>query len=175
MSASPESLWHVSDDGNIALFRPRIPSKQVPGVNMPVVRAVNTIRLPNYFLPRDCPRVTFFRTSNTTVEDATLFSAPPSGQVIVIENEWLARLLSSNLWLYELPKKHFRCLDENAGYFVSECTVEPISQRRLTNLKIELAARNAVVRTCGQVRIFAGQIAASTLGFSIIRLHNASA
>ena len=175
MSASPESLWHVSDDGNIALFRPRIPSKQVPGVNMPVVWAVNTMRLPNYLLLRDCPRITFYRTSNTTIEDAMLFSAPPSGQVVVIENEWLARLLLSNLWLYELPKKHFRCLDENAGYFVSECPVEPISKRRLTGLKIELAARNAAVRTCDELRIFAGQVAASTLGFSIIRLHKASA
>ena len=175
MDAASESLWHVSDDGNIALFCPRVPPERAQGVKAPVVWAVNTSRLPNYLVPRGCPRVTFYRMSSTTLDDATQFSAPVTGQVIVIEEEWLTRLPSSNLWLYELPKKKFRCLDENAGYFVSEHAVEPLSKRLVTNLSVELSTRNAVVRTARHLHTLAGEIAASTLGFSIIRLHNARA
>ena len=50
-------LFHVSEDPAIEDFHPR-PSSVAPEVG-PIVWAVAESHLPNYLLPRDCPRVTF--------------------------------------------------------------------------------------------------------------------
>jgi hypothetical protein len=55
-------LYHVSENFAISRFVPR-PAK---GLAEPVVWAVNGVRLRNYLLPRDCPRVTFFAGERTT-------------------------------------------------------------------------------------------------------------
>jgi hypothetical protein len=119
--------------------------------------------------------VTFYRASNTLPSDAERFNAPITGQVVVVEETWLERIQTSEVWLYELPNQGFRCLDENAGYFLCQSEVQPVSKTRLTNLPREIASRGAQLRTTATLRSLAAEIAGSTLGFSIIRLHNASA
>ena len=47
-------LFHVSEEFGIDRFEPR-PSEYVSGF---VVWAIDTDRLRNYLLPRECPRVT---------------------------------------------------------------------------------------------------------------------
>ncbi|MGL5004959.1 MAG: DUF6886 family protein, partial [Casimicrobium sp.] len=138
-----ERLWHVSDDGRIERFIPREPPERAKGVSVPVVWAVSTARLPNYLVPRDCPRVTFYRCSTTLRTDIERFNVPDSGQVVVVDERWLPLVGKSEIWLYELPNAGFRCLDKNAGYFVHESEVRPLSKTRLTDLPFEIAFRGA--------------------------------
>ena len=51
-------LFHVSDDPQISNFEPRLIKDPNLGPNGKMVFAINERMLPNYLLPRDCPRVT---------------------------------------------------------------------------------------------------------------------
>jgi len=166
-------LWHVSEESDIKIFTPRSPPARAVGVHTPVVWAVNTARLPNYLVPRDCPRVTFYRSATTTLADALRFDLPVDKQVIVIESRWHERFARAKLWLYELPVNGFRCLDENAGYWVNDTEVSPLTNRKIEDLSRELALHGAVLRISDCLRTMAGEVTASSLGFSVIRLQNA--
>jgi hypothetical protein len=173
MPAAVLRLWHVSEAADIDVFVPRAPPERSHGVNVPVVWAVNAERLPNYLVPRDFPRVTFHRNDETTHADSARFSLSHAKQVVVIEVERLLELASASVWLYELPTETFRCLDVNAGYFVSERAVTPISKRLVGDLPSELSFHGAELRTSDKLRSLADYVGSSSLGFSIIRLQNA--
>jgi hypothetical protein len=51
-------LFHVSEEPGIHTFEPR-PAPRRSNVKGDVVWAVDELRLPNYLLPRACPRVTY--------------------------------------------------------------------------------------------------------------------
>lgn len=77
-------LFHVSDQPDIALFQPR-PAPRAPGVEDAVVWAVDEEHLPNYLLPRDCPRVTFCPVPGSISEDvARLMSYSTARRVVAI-------------------------------------------------------------------------------------------
>ena len=58
-------LFHVSEESRIKVFNPRpVPSPDA-GVAGEAVWAVDEVHLPNYLLPRDCPRVTFAANERT--------------------------------------------------------------------------------------------------------------
>ena len=52
-------FYHVSEESNIAVFEPRLPPSPDSGVQGEVVWAIDQEHLPNYLLPRDCPRSDF--------------------------------------------------------------------------------------------------------------------
>jgi hypothetical protein len=113
-------LFHVSEEGGIEVFEPRAPKEGVD----PVVWAIDEMRLRNYLVPRDCPRVTFYAGAETTEADAQRFLGS-STAVVAIEESWSERLGSCRLYCYHLPSETFECADECAGYFVSRVAVVP--------------------------------------------------
>jgi hypothetical protein len=61
-------VYHVSDQIGITLFEPR-PAPERSVVIGDVVWAVDEKHLPNYLLPRDCPRVCLCRNESTSDDD----------------------------------------------------------------------------------------------------------
>ena len=167
-----QRLWHASDREDIEVFVPRFPQPATDDPDRALVWAIAENRLPNYLVPRECPRVCFWRSTETTAEDCAAFLGT-SSHVVAVEDRWMPMLRSSSLWLYELPSEPFACTDENAGYFTSQASVRPLAKLQVQDLQHALASRGVELRATSQLRALAKDVAASTLAFSIIRLRNA--
>jgi len=82
-----QRLYHVSEEDGITVFKPRLPPSDDSGVRGEVVWAIDEEHLPNYLLPRDCPRVTFGVSAQTTVEDRGVYFGGSIGhRVVAIES-----------------------------------------------------------------------------------------
>lgn len=85
-------LFHVSEEENIEVFEPRLPSRNDLDKNVGLVWAIDEARLPNFLTPRDCPRVTYHINENTSEEDKQYyFTSTSVSHVIVLENRWLEK------------------------------------------------------------------------------------
>lgn len=126
-------LFHISEEPAIKVFEPR-PSKYVAD---PIVWAIDEARLRNYLMPRDCPRVTYYAGSHTSLKDVEQFLGTSSA-VVAVESQWFDRFRSCRLYCYQLPTETFECFDECAGYFVSRASVEPVGVTVIDDLIGEL-------------------------------------
>jgi hypothetical protein len=161
-------LFHVSEESGIERFEPR-PSEYTSD---PVVWAINADRLPNYLVPRDCPRVTYYAGRETSPADVERFLGS-SPAVVAVESGWLDRLRSCRLYCYHIPPEGFECLDECAGYFVSRTAVEPVAVETFEDLAGELLKRGVELRSVPDLWPLRDAVVASTLQFSVIRMRNA--
>jgi hypothetical protein len=169
-------LFHVSERQGIELFEPRLPPSPGSNISTPVVWAVDEAHLGNYLLPRECPRVTFYATEETTQDDQLNFiGATASAHVVAIESAWLERARTTELCMYEFSEKSFVCADRTAGYFVSHAPVIPESCRLVTHPLKFLAELGYELRTLPNILSLADQVASSSLAFSCIRMRNAVA
>lgn len=159
-------LFHVSEEADIERFEPR-----AQGTQHPLVWAIAETHLANYLLPRDCPRVTFHKRTNTTEVDRRLLA--DADHVVAIESKWLERATSTMLFLYELPPKQFYLSDAIAGYYVSESTTKPVAVTQVARPLVRLSTLGAQLRHLPCLWELREQVAASTLGVSIIRFRNA--
>lgn len=167
-------IYHVSEDGSIERFVPRVPANRDSGVFEEVVWGVDEVHLVNYLLPRDCPRVTFARGGQTTPDDVERFLGPPQfRRVVVIESAWYERATRTPLWIYRLPAETFRVIDAGAGYSVSLETVDPLSRQRIENPIDALLRRGTELRIVPDLWPLHDAVAESTLEFSCIRMRNA--
>ena len=162
-------LFHVSEESGIDAFEPR-PSGYVAE---PVVWAIDEVRLRNYLLPRDCPRVTYYAGRDTSAADVERFLGS-SPAVVAIENGWVERVRSCRLYLYHFPPDTFECLDECAGYFVSRKRVVPARVEIIDDAMAELLKRGVELRFVADLRPLRDAVVRSTLQFSMIRMRNAS-
>ena len=161
-------LFHVSEESGIERFEPR-PS---PYTDEPVVWAIDTDRLRNYLLPRECPRVTYYAGCETTAADVERFlGASPA--VIAIESAWWERLRSCRLYCYHLPPQSFACMDECAGYFVSRRPVMPAQVEVVDDLLAALLGRGIELRFVPNLWPLRDAVVSSTLRYSLIRMRNA--
>lgn len=151
-------LFHASEEASIARFAPRPPPSPQGGVDGEVVWAVDEPHLPNYLLPRDCPRVTF---------------ADRGWRVVAVESAWLPRIQATTLYVYEFPTAGFALADAAAGYHVARRAVEPLGCTRVDDLVAELLRRDVELRLVPDLWPLRDEIAASTREFSIIRFRNA--
>lgn len=163
-------LWHVSEE-RIEVFvpRPSPPRSNRPGE--PLVWAIDVDGLPRQLLPRDCPRVYARPFGTTSDADAALLGG--AAAVMWIEPAWLDVARTTRLFLHALPRDRFVLEDESAGYWVSAEEVEPSAIEVIDDPTAALLAHGVDLRTHDDLRALAERIAASTLDFSIIRLHNA--
>jgi hypothetical protein len=162
-------LCHVSEEYGIERFEPR-PSQYT---GEPVVWAIDSARLRNYLLPRDCPRVTYYAGRDTTAADLERFlGASPA--VIAVESAWLDRLRSCRLYCYQVPPETFVCIDECAGYFVSRAAVEPVGVQAYDDLLAALLGAGVELRFVPNLWSLRDAVATSTLQFSLIRMRNAA-
>jgi hypothetical protein len=162
-------LYHLSEEAGIERFDPR----PAEGVDHPVVWGISRQRLRNYLLPRDCPRVTFFAGPNTSNEDLERFLGA-SRAVVAFESTWLERVRRTKLFCYHLPRETFECVDECAGYFHSKTAVVPHRVEVFDDLLGALAREGVEIRVTPSLWGLRDAVVASTLGFSIIRMRNAT-
>ena len=171
---SPIRLFHVSEEAEIVVFHPRpVPSPDT-GITGNAVWAVDEMHLPNYLLPRDCPRVTFANGKQTSNSDRERFLLGSSTKrVIAVESNWFSKIKNCQLYLYELPKDSFEMVDSGAGYYISRIATTPISMTKINDLVSELLKRNIELRFLPNLWSLRNTVVESTLEYSIIRFRNA--
>jgi hypothetical protein len=166
------TLFHVSEEASISVFVPR-PSTVFPSLGS-VVWAVAESHLVNYLLPRDCPRVTFCASHDTTDADRERFTLAGSSRVIVIASDWVERVDSAAMYVYELSAMTFTPHDASAGYWLSRELVVPVRVSQITHVPGEIRRRGADLRVVDHLKPLQDQVMLSTLDFSIIRMRNAA-
>ena len=161
-------LFHISEESTITSFEPRASEF----TSDPVVWAIDTTRLHNYLLPRECPRVTYYADGKTSNVDIDRFLGATKA-VIAIESIWLRRVHSCRLYCYCLPSETFELIDECAGYYVSRMAVSAESVKVFDDLIIEIARREVELRIMSNLWQLHDAVYESSLQFSMIRMRNA--
>ena len=162
------TLIHVSENPEIKIFHPR----PTPHCQHPVVWAVNDLRLCNYLLPRDCPRVTCYATSGLQNPELNAI-IHDSQAMIAIEAGWFKCVRDCHLYLYHLPADTFEMLDEIAGYHVSQEAVKPIAVEPVSDIMAALLERDVEIRVVQNLWSLRDAILEATNTFSFIRMNNA--
>jgi hypothetical protein len=168
----PFALWHFSEDDSLGRFRPHVPATNPDAT--PLVWAVDTRHAPMFWFPRDCPRGCIWPESTTTPEDRERFFGQSGGtRVHVIEADWLDRVRRCRLYAYRLPTEPFRPHDVG-GYWVSGEEVEATERVVIDDLLRRHAAARIELRITASIWPFWRRVAASSVGFSGLRLPNAA-
>ena len=158
----PHALWHVSEDATIERF---VPLEEL-------VWAIDTRHLPLYWFPRDCPRATFWATSETSDDDVERWlDGDRTRRVHVIESAWLERMRTTRVVAYRLPESGFEPEDR---FWVTRETVEPLKLVELGDLLARHADARIELRVTPALYPLWDSVVASTLDFSGIRLRNAT-
>jgi uncharacterized protein DUF6886 len=169
-------LFHISEEPDIAIFEPRPSPSHFDAITGHVVFAISERLLHNYLLPRDCPRVTYYRTSKTTEEDRKQFFGESEVDfIITIPSEWHETIQKTILYCYEFGTENFTLLDECAEYYISYQPEKPIAITEISDILGELLSRNIELRITPALISISKAVAQSSLGFSIIRMRNAKA
>ena len=161
-------LHHISEEAGIRRFDPR-PHESFAHH---AVWAIDADHLRNYLLPRDCPRVTFYRVQTSTADDVRQFLWDADA-VVAFERRWLARVRSCILYRYHLPPTNFVCVDPGAGYFVSTESVMPSAVDTITDALQAIADNGASTLVVDDLWPLHDAITKSSLQFSMIRMRNA--
>jgi hypothetical protein len=168
-------LYHVSEEGGIRVFEPRMPSRKVAGADRPVVWAVDGDHLCNYLLPRDCPRVTFRAGPDATAEDLEKFlGSDPGRPVVALQKSWLEAARRTVIHVYRLDPGSFRLQDRCAGYYVSDERAVPLEEMRVDDPLAAITDAGAEVWVLDSLWELREEVLHSTLDYSVIRMHNAS-
>lgn len=134
-------LFHVSEQPDIQVFQPRIPTRKELDQTTGLVWAMDEAHLPNYLTPRECPRVTYHVGNHTTPEDRKrFFTSSGLSYGLVLEGRWLPAMERTTLYLYEFDPRDFVLQDAVAGYYVAKTTQIPLRRCALTGLFQELVA-----------------------------------
>ena len=140
-------LFHVSEESDIEIFIPRIPTRSDLNNSVGVVWAITESCLPNFLTPRDCRRVTYHIGRKTIKDDIVKYiSSNTITHVLVLENIWFERMKNTTLYLYEFDTEDFELQDEIAGYYISKKQQIPIAKYKLENLFFKLFKRNVELR-----------------------------
>ncbi len=167
-------LFHISEESDIKIFHPRIPARDDLDKNAALVWAIDEKRLVNYLVPRDCPRVTYYTSQNTSDEDKGIFfSSPATNHRIILEKDWFKKILDTTLYIYEFNIADFELQDEIAGYYVAKTTQIPTAKYTVTDIMGELLKRNVEVRFVDNLWHMAARVQKSTLNWSLIKMGNA--
>lgn len=168
-------LFHVSEDPHIQVFIPRRPTRQDLDQTVGLVWAIDENRLPNFLMPRNCPRVTYHVGAQTTPLDRhRFFSSSSMTHAIIVENTWFPIIKNTTLYLYEFDVSDFVVQDEVAGYYVSQTTQYPKGIITVPDLFSELINRNVEIRIIDNLWDVADAVKTSTLNWSLCRMKNAT-
>jgi hypothetical protein len=166
----PRALWHVSEDPSIERFAPHVSA--TAELDEPLVWAIDTRHLPLYWFPRDCPRGTFWADATTSPADAERLLGG-SSRVHAIEESWLERMRTTDVYAYRLPEAPFDAYPDVGGYWVSRETIEPLEVRPLGDLVALHEDAEIELRVVPDLWPLWNEVVASTLEFSGMRLRNA--
>ena len=166
----PHALWHVSEDPTIERFAPH--HQPLHANDEPLVYAIDTRHLPLYWFPRDCPRAGFWANSATSDDDVERFlDRDRSRRVHVVETSWLDPMRTTPVFAYRLPEESFEPWDR---FWISRDTVEPLELVELGDLVERHEAAEIELGTEADLLGFWDEVVASSLGYSGIRLRNAT-
>ncbi len=169
-------LFHISEEPAIEIFEPRPSPSDFAAITSNVVFAISGELLHNYLLPRQCPRVTYYQVPGTSAADKMEFFASSSADfIITVPSVWYESIKTTQLYCYEFAPDNFTLLDECAGYYISYKSEKPIGVRTVIDPISEILSRNAELRFSPAILPLATAVKKSTLGFSLIRMHNAKA
>jgi hypothetical protein len=169
----PNRIFHISEEAGIEQFVPRQPSPSFAHLQQNVVFGVGERLLHNYLLPRECPRVTYYAMSETTLADQTEYLPAGKTYQMWIAQDWLETIKKTVLWCYEFDNHNFRLIDKIADYYVSSQTEYPVQVTRIDNILAQLAKMTQVeVGFADNLVEIAERVKKSTLHFSFIRMRN---
>lgn len=166
--ANPDRLvFHLSESAGITRFDPR-PDE----TGRAVVWAIDALHAPNYWLPRDCPRVCVRAGGCLDPAQRELILGDAS-HVVYVESEWRDRIEKCELYSYAFDAREFTCVDENAGYFQTSHSVFPIECAPLGPLDSRLRDRQVSLRFIESLWPIQRMVSESMFEFSCIRMRNA--
>jgi hypothetical protein len=167
-------LYHFSEEPGIKTFHPRSP--QGSPDTLPYVWAIDEEHQVNYYFPRNCPRIIYRMSAGITEPDKeSFFSGTGCSTIITIEEKWLDRLNTAEIYRYSFFDTGFKVIDKTAGYYISNNEVEPIIIERFGNLPERIRKKNAELRLTDNLRALEKQILNSSIKhFSMIRLRTCS-
>jgi len=165
-------LFHVSEEPDIAKFVPRIPYRKDIDQSKGIVWALTEAQLPNWGTPRDCPRVCFRATVDSSQDDMAAFFSSSFRHCVAIEYDWHQRMLDTTLYIYEFDAANFY-FDERAGFYISDKTETPIAVSKVENLYEALFSRNVEVRILDTLWALGEKVKKSSLKWSLCRMANA--
>jgi hypothetical protein len=166
-------VLHFSEDPAIPVFVPHVAATARQAAAY--VWAVDFRRAPDYWFPRECPRVLAWVKDGTTtdVDRERIIGAGCGERVHAIEYGWLDAMRSTRLYAYRLPAAAFRSFEDSHAQ-VAEVPVEPLGPAEPVGDLLEChAAAGIQLRVLDRLWPFWDAVTASTVGFSGIRLHNA--
>lgn len=167
-------LFHISEQPGISIFTPRPSPSHFDNIAGDVVFAISDQLLHNYLLPRDCPRVTFYASANTTDADKQKFMDNiTAGHVIAVESGWYQQIKETTLYCYEFLRDDFMLIDECAGYYISYKPVVPTAVTVIDDIMAALLSRDVELRFIPLLTDIADAVRDSSLQFSLIRMRNA--
>jgi hypothetical protein len=175
MRPEPGQVLHFSEDPTIKRFVPHVPpTARQPE---PYVWAVDAARSPGYWFPRQCPRAMAWTVPSATVADRErIIGAGGVDRVHAIEYGWLDRLRTVRLFAYRLPAADFEPFGapEPNAHVAAE-PVEPLGPPEPVGDLLRLhEAAGIQLRVLRDLWPFWDAVTTSTLGFSGIRLRNAT-
>ncbi|MFE6889597.1 DUF6886 family protein [Streptomyces sp. NPDC057694] len=175
MRPGPGEVLHFSEDPSITEFRPHVAATARQAE--PYVWAVDAGQAPAYWFPRQCPRALAWVTEGTTEADRrAVFGAAPEERVHVIEYGWAERLRTARLYAYRLPADRFAPFGEPVPHaWVATDTVLPLAPAEPVGCLLTLHQEADIqLRFVNNLWTYWDTVTTSTLGFSGIRLHNAT-
>ena len=160
-------VMHFSEDPTIAEFVPHVAASALEPEAY--VWAVDRVRAPDYWFPRQCPRVLAWVEDWTSDADRQLLGG--AHRVHVIEREWLMPLHTTKLFGYRLPTALFRPIGEHRHAVVATETVRPLGQPEpVGDLLAVHELAGIELRVTDDLRPYVAAWHPTTLGFSAIRL-----
>jgi hypothetical protein len=175
----PESgqVLHFSEDPSLTRFVPHLAATaQQPGE---YVWAVDRGRCPDYWFPRQCPRVMAWTISGTAAADRDRIIGPGCGdRVHAVEYGWLERMRTVELYAYRFDAGVFRPFSEEGdgrGHaVVATEAVSPLGPaERVGDLFALHEEAGIALRVLPDLWPFWDAVTTSSLGWSGIRLRNA--
>jgi hypothetical protein len=162
-------LYHISETPDIKEFVPQ-PSRRK---DKNLVWAIAEDKVPNYLLPRDCPRVTFFPKDGSVPADINrLMGYTDARAVIAIEKKWIPIIQNTIIYKYEFNPKDFVLEDKSAGYYVLDKPQKPIAVTTINNILNELLKYDIELRIMSSLWKIREAVIKSSSDFSIIKMQN---
>lgn len=147
---------------------PRPAPARTPYEGREWVWAVDERHLPNYLLPRECPRVCW-----PAAPDLPALLATTTSRVIAVEIGWLPALQDARLYVHELEPAGFTLLDAVAGYWVSETEATVRAVEVVDDCTRALSERDVELRPVASLWPYIDAVVERGGEFSVIRSRNA--
>ncbi|MFI5938438.1 DUF6886 family protein [Actinoplanes sp. NPDC051494] len=167
-------VLHFSEDPTIRRFVPHVAA--TARESDAYVWAVDHDRAPDYWFPRDCPRVLAWVTAATPDADRDRIIGAGSGRrVHAVEYRWLEAMRTTRLYAYRFAADRFRPIGSPMPHAsVARETVVPLGPPEpVGDLFACHAAAGIQLRVLDSLWPFWDAVTAAAVGFSGIRLRNA--